>query len=289
MDHPLTQLLRRTDLAGHAITYDETRCWPASEREAIFRLGLLRRIGDTDHASCDACLDAPYAEVISDIGLEPHIYCGEHGLMRVATERLQRWDVDFESLGRSVAGQLGLARRVSVVTPSRIWLLGHRQVAGRTAEFFLVQGIAWPDSVDVLRSAPRLAGSPAPIIVCPDQLPQQSEWRESGRVFLRLSEWAHLQESVLEIDFAAFTDLYRQSADVFHEPLAPTPIGQRDALIKRYRKDHDCTVAQICFCANVDRGDLSRWKNGNSLIPDGGDRATRIEKLLQRGYKTRTD
>jgi hypothetical protein len=288
------QLLRRTDLEGHTVGQDETRRWPALEGEVISRLGLLRRIEDAEYATCEACPDAPYAEVISEIGPESRIYCGQHGLMRVAPERLQQWEVDFEAVGRLVVAQLGLTGGIQVVIPGRIWLLGRRQVAGRTTEFFLVQGIAWPDCVEVLRAAPKLAGSPAPIIVCPDQLPEQPEWRESGRVFFRLSEWTNLKAGALEVDFEAFADLYRQAAETFHEPLEPTPIAQRDSLIKRVCKDHDCTVAQLCRWAKVDPGDLSRWKNGSRkkgkpLIPDGGDRATRIEKLLQRGYKTCPD
>lgn len=288
MDKALAQLLKRTDLVGHVITWDETRHWPAAEREAIFRLGLLRRIEDAEYATCEVCPDGHYAEVISDIGPEPRIYCGEHGLMRVAAERLQQWEVDFEALTRLLAVQLHLTPGMQVVTPGRIWLLGRRQVAGRMAEFFLVQGICWPDSMEVLRSASRLAGSPAPIIVCPDRLPSDAEWRESGRMFFRLSEWAQL-DGDLKIEFGDFAGLYQQRAEAFDGPLTATSPQERGSLIKRFCSDHKCTVAQVCAWANVDRGDLSRWKNGNPLIPDGGERALRIEKLLQRGIKTRTD
>lgn len=288
MDKPLVQLLKRTDLAGHVIAWDETRQWPAPDREAIFQLGLLRRIEDAEYVICELCPDGSYAEVISDIGPEPRVYCGEHGLMRIAAERLQQWQLDFEVLGRHVVAQLGLTGGIQTVIPGRIWLLGRRRVDGRLAEFFLMQGIDWPDSVDALRSAPRLAGSPAPIIVCPDRLPRDAEWHESGRVFFRLSEWVQLNGD-LKVEFDVFTDLYRQKAEAFDGPPTPTPPEERDALIKRYCADHDCTVAQVCFWANVDRGDLSRWKNGSPLIPNGGDRANRIEKLLQRGFRTRVD
>lgn len=287
MHHPLTQLLSRADLAGHIIVYDETRHWPAAEREAIFRLGILRRIEDAEHVTCEACPDAPYAEVISDIGPEPRIYCGEHGLMRIAGERLQQWQVDFEALGRLVVAGLVLKSGILPVTPGRIWLLGRRQVAGRTAEFFLVQGIDWPDSVEVLRSAPRLVGSPAPIIVCPDQLPSQAEWRESGRVFFRLSEWAHLKDGNLAIEFDTFADLYRQTAEASTKPLTPTPIPARAGLIQRFCQDHRCRLKQVYTWAGVDRGDLNRWKSGNPLIPDGGEPAMRIERLLQLGQRSR--
>lgn len=286
MDKPLVQLLKRTDLAGHVIAWDETRQWPAPDREAIFQLGLLRRVEDAEYVTCEVCPDAPYAEVVSEIGPEAWVFCGGCGLRRIPAERLQQWQVDFEALGRQVIAHLGLTGGVQTLVPGRIWLLGRRQADERIAEFFLIQGIDWPDSVDALRSTPSLAGSPAPVIVCPDRLPREAEWRESGRVFFRLSEWARLKGD-LQIDFDVFADLYRQKAEAFDGPLTPTPPEGRGALLKRYCAGHNCTVAQICFWANVDRGDLSRWKNGNPLIPDGGDRANRIEKLLQRGLKTR--
>lgn len=287
MDSPLAQLFSRTDLAGHVIVYDETRRWPAAEREAILRLGILRRIEDADYVTCDVCPDAHYADIILDIGPEPRIYCGEHGLMRVAPERLQQWEVDSEALARLLAPQLNLTPGMQVVTPGRIWLLGRRQVSGRTAEFFLVQGIAGPDSVELLRSAPRLAGSPAPIIVCPDQLPGHSEWRESGRALFRLTEWAHLKDGRLTIEFEAFADLYRQTSAAFEKPLTPTPVAQREGLIQKFCQDHGCRLKQVCTWAAVDRGDLNRWKSGNPLIPDGGDPAMRIERLLQLGQRSR--
>lgn len=294
MDSLLTRLLSRADLAGHVIGYDETRQWPAAEREAILRLGILRKTADAEYATCEICADGEPCDLILDIGPDPRIHCPQHGLVRIAGERLQQWELDFEKLGALLIGQLGLTGGRQTIPAGRVWQLGRRQVSGRTAEFFLLQGIAWPDSVDILRAAPKLAGSPAPIILCPDQLPSDAEWCESGRVLFRLSEWTHLNDGCLTIEFDAFTDLYRQKAEVFDGPLVPTPPQERDVLIRRFCDDHGCTVTRLCRWANVDGGDLSRWrndsrKNGKRLIPDGGDRALRIEKLLQRGHKTHTD
>lgn len=289
MDSPLKQLLRRADLDGHVLGFDETRRWPADERDAVLRSGILRKAADAEYATCEICADGEPCDLILDIGPEPRIHCPEHGLVRIAQERLQQWEVDFEKLGSLLAGQLGLHGGQQSVLAGRVWQLGRRQVGGRTAEFFLVQGIAWPDSIDVLRAVPRLIASPAPIVVCPNRLPSDPEWHESGRAFFQLSEWTRLDDGRLTIEFDAFIDLYRQKAEAFDEPLTPTPAPARNALMKRYCRDHNCTVAQICIWANVDRGDLSRWKNGSPLVPDGGERALRIEKLLQRGYKTRTN
>lgn len=294
MDNPLTQLLTRADLAGHVFGFDETRRWPPGERDAILRLGILRAAAEAEYSTCEICSDGEPCDLILDIGPEPRIHCPQHGLVRIARERLQQWEVDFEKLGSLLIRQLGLNGKQQLVTAGRIWQLGRRQVSGRTAEFFLMQGIAWPDSVEVLRASPKLVGSPAPIIVCPNQLPSEAEWRESGRVFFRLSEWARLDEGRLVIEFDAFTDLYRQKAEAFDEPLTPTPPSERNALIKRFCHNHRCTVARVAYWAHVDSADLSRWRNnkhkdGKPLVPDGGERALRIEKLLQRGHKTRTN
>lgn len=287
MDSPLTQLLSRADLAGHIIGYDETRRWPTAERKALLSVGILRKAADVEYSTCEICADGEAYDLILDIGPDPRVHCPQHGLVRIARERLQQWELDFEKLGLLLIGLLGLTGGMHIITPGRIWQLGRQQVSGRTAEFFLVQGIAWPDSVDVLRASPKLAGSPAPIIVCPDQLPPDAEWRESGRAFLRLSEWACIRGGHFAVDFDAFTDLYRQRAEAFEKPLAPTPRADRQALIRKFCKDRNATVTDVAEWANVNRSDLNKWKLGKNEIPDGGERALRIEKLLQRGQRTR--
>lgn len=287
MDSPLTQLLSRADLDGHVICYDETRRWAAEERDAILRVGILRKAADAECATCEICADGEPCNLVLDIGPDPRIHCPQHGLVRIAGERLQQWELDFEKLGALLIGQLVLTGGRQTIAAGRVWQLGRRQVSGRTAEFFLVQGIAWPDSLDVLRAAPKLAGSPAPIIVCPDQLPLEAMWRESGRAFLRLSEWARIHDSHLLVDFEAYADLYRQTAEAFEKPLTPTPPEGRERLIEEFCKAHGCKVKQVYTWAAVDRGDLNRWKNGDPTIPDGGEPAMRIERLLQLDQRSR--
>lgn len=287
MDSPLTQLLSRADLAGHVFGYDEIRRWPAAERDSILRLGILRKAADAEFATCEICADGEPCELILDIGPDPRIHCPQHGLVRIARERLQQWEVDFEKLGLLLIGQLGLTGGMHPISPGRVWQLGRRQVSGRTAEFFLVQGIAWPDSLDVLRASPKLAGSPAPIIVCPDQLPLDATWRESGRVFLRLSEWARIHDGHLVVDFETYADLYRQTAEAFEKPLTPTPPERRERLIEEFCRTHVCRIKQIYTWAAVDRGDFYRWKSGDPTIPDGGEPAMRIERLLQLDQRSR--
>ncbi len=290
MDNALQQILIRAELEGHAIGFDEAQQWSAVDGGALVNLGILRPADDAEYLTCDACDDPHDAEVIRDCGHDPRIYCPDVGLYRIGADRLRQWEVDFVRLAQLLSGTLGLHGVVQEVTPGRVWLLGRRQVTNRTAEFFLAHGLSRTDSLDVLRTAVRLQSSPAPIVFVPDRLPEHAEWRENGRLLLRLSEWAQLENGNFALHLQGFEDLHRQLADDLERPLQATPVAERDALIKHFCRDHNnCTVTQICFWANVDRGDLSRWKNGSHLIPDGGERALRIERLLQRGYKTRTE
>jgi len=283
----LDEIWKRADIRGHTILDDDTRRWPAAEREAVFQLGILRQIEDAEFVTCDACGDPHDEEVIFDLGPEPRTWCPEVGLVPVPIERLRQWEVDFDGAARLLARALELSGNVQAITPGRIWLLGRRQVADRVAEFFLVQGVAWPDSAELLRGAPRLQNSPAPIILCSHRLPEDAEWQQNGRALFRLTELTGLGDSGLVIELEAFGDLYRQIAARVEEPLTPTPIADRPKVLKDFCEGQPCRVKDVCVWANVARADLNKWKLGRSQIPDHSEKAIRIEKLLQRGQKTR--
>jgi len=287
VDSALEQVLKRTNLEGHVIVYDETRTWPAAEREAIFQLDILRQIEDAEYVTCDACGDPHDAEVIMDLGTEPRIYCGAVGLMSIRPERLHQWEVDFAVLARLLVAELQLSGDVQALMPGRLWLLGRKQVSGRMAEFFLAHGIAWPDGTEILRAAPRIQSSPAPIILCPNRLPQDPEWQQNGRTLFSLTELMRLEDGRLVTDFDAFGDLYRQVAARVEEPPAPTPIPDRAKLLKNFCDQYPCRLKDVYFWANVARADLNKWKLGRPEVPNHSEKAIRIEKLLQRGQKTR--
>ena len=68
----------------------------------------------------------------------------------------------------------------------------------------------------------------------------------------------------------------------------PTPFERRDELIREFRqKNEDCTIKQICYWANVSRGDFNKWKNAKPEVPDTSVKAIRTERLLQLGIKAR--
>lgn len=293
MNKPLDLILRRADVQDHVISYDETSRWPAAEREQIFNLGFLRRMEDCEWVACDACHDLHLEEVffLPDAAAKNRqlfIYCPEVGTVPVLPERLHRWEVDFGKLAHLLAGAVGADGAVREVTAGRIWLLGKKHVADRLVEFFLVTGIAWEDSGEILRTAPRLQNSPAPIILCPNRLPEAPEWQENGRALFSLRELLRVENSQFVIRSEDFEDLHRQIAAKLEQPITPTPVEKRAALIEEFRRSKKCQIKDICRWADVYRQDLSRWKLGKShLIPDHSSKGERIEKLLQFGRKIR--
>jgi hypothetical protein len=284
----LEQIWIRSSVEGHVFTYDETFAWPKAERELVFSLALLRRVEDADWAECDACGEARSEDVVflDEEGSYPVIPCPAVGLVRISPERLQRWEVDFGVVAKLLGAAFGLTGTLQELKAGRVWLLGGRRLAGRLAEFFLVQGADWPDGSELLLT-PRLQNSPAPVVLFPSRLPEDPVWQSNGRALYSLRELVRLGESGLAARLDSLEDLYRQIATRLEEPIVPTPVKERPALVERFRERHTCRVKDVYTWAGVVREDFYRWQRGDPKVPDGGDKANRIERLLQHDRKTR--
>jgi hypothetical protein len=283
----LQLILQRADVRDHVITFDETRAWPAAERDSIFSLGMLRAIEDAGVVTCTGCGDPHLAEIVGD-GAEPRLWCPSVGMTPISRERLRRWEIDVAHLAAMLAAALELVGTPQAVVPTRIWLLGKRRVGDRLVEFFSAHGTTWRDGSEVLRSAARLQSSPAPIILCPNRLPDALEWHKAGSSLFSLVEFVRLEDSRLVIDPNDFEDFHRQIAQRVEKPPEPTPVAERPVLLKGYCKTNKCRVKDVYYWANVVREDLNKWKLGRlHLIPDTSEKAVRIEKLLQRNQKSR--
>jgi hypothetical protein len=271
------------------IGYDETRQWPKDERERIFALGILRRREDAEAVQCDACGEPHTGEVIypGDGGADGLISCPLVGVVRVSRERQQQWELNFPGLAELLKGALALAGGVQELKPGRVWLLGQRRLGSRAAEFFLIQGANWPDGLDILRSTARFANSPAPVVLFPGALPKDPAWQANGRALYSLTELVRLGDSGLVAAIETVEDLYRQIAARREQEIVPTPPGERPAVLKKCLADYGCKLKDICWWTMVQRQDLNAWKLSKPQVPDGGEKANRIERFVQFGVKTR--
>ena len=293
MNEDLTAFWSRADVEDPAFTGDELRRLPATTRRLIESHSLLRQSENLRVVECDACGDGHVEEVeilVEPAGSKPRAYitCPDTGRVSVPMERLQQWSVDLDAVARVVAATLDLGDRIVTIAPSRIWLLGKQQVGARLAEFFLARGTTWSDSFQVLQAAARVQASPAPVVLCPNRLPDAAVWYQGGRTLFSLAEHSYVEEARLVIDASHFEDFHRQIAERVEKPPDPTPVPERATLLKRYLEENRCRVKDVHYWANVAREDLNKWKLGRThLIPDTSEKAIRIEKLLQRKQKSR--
>ena len=285
MNNDLTAFWSRADLEDPAFTGDELRRVPAAIRHLFESHSLIRQSENLRVVECDACGEGHLEEV--EILVEPagskaraYITCPDAGRVSVDMERLHQWSVDFDAVARTVAVALDLRERIISITPSRVWLLGTTKFDERMRDVFLVRGITWPDSRQVLESAPRLTNSPCPLILCLNRFPGDGEWQDGNRVVFSLAEtaWLGTQQSALADRITAALREYGGPRG--RDPLPPTPAAERPALMEDVKTRYNYRVKDIHQGASVDRSYLNKWKLGQ--VDDGSEPACRIENFLRR-------
>ncbi|MBX9601413.1 MAG: hypothetical protein K2X35_10420 [Bryobacteraceae bacterium] len=202
MSEALDLVWRRADVQGHVISQAELAVWPSGDRETIIDLGLIRRTTDATALICEDCGEPHSAEIVRDARRPelPYYLCPRIGRVPVAEEATHQWEVDFDGLAALIRKALGLGGKASMLTPSRIWLLGRQQHAGGFWELFLVRGICWPDGVGLLDQCLRLQQSPAPVLLAPRRVPSAEILGKRSWAIRSLSEVASIDESKLAMD-----------------------------------------------------------------------------------------
>lgn len=275
----------RADIEDPAFTGDEVVRLPAAIRHLLESRSLIRQSENLRVIECDACGEGHLEEaeiLVEPTGSKPRAYitCPEAGRVSVDMGRLQQWSVDLGVLAGTVAMALDLHDRIISITPGRVWLLGARKFDEHMRDIFLVRGIAWPDSRQILESATRLANSPCPLILCLNRFPGDAEWQDRNRVVLSLAEtpWLGAQQHALADRIAAV--LLEHSGPRGLDPLPPTPATERPALMQNIKSRYNYRVKDIHQGANVDRSYLNKWKLGQ--VDDDSDPSHRIENFLRR-------
>lgn len=234
---------------------------------------------------CDACGDRHVEEIeilIEPAGSQPRAYiaCPEVGRVSVELGRLQQWSVNLDALAETIAAALDLRDRLISITTGRVWLLGARKFDEQMRDVFLVRGVTWPDSRHVLGSATRLANSPCPLILCLNRFPGDPEWQDRNRVVFSLSEASWLGDQASALADRVLAVLREYAGPMGLDPLQPTPVADRAALMDRIKIRYNYRVKDIHQGANVDRSYLNKWKLGQA--DDDSDPSRRIEHFLRR-------
>ncbi len=285
MSDDLTVFWIRADLEDPTVTGDEVKRWPSTARSLLESRSLIRRSENLRSIECDACGDGHVEEVqilTEPVGTKPRAYitCPEAARVAVDMERLHQWSIDLEALARTVATALDLGVKIVSITPGRVWLLGTRKFVERMQDVFLVRGVTWSDNRQVLESATRLASSPCPLILCLNRFPSDPEWQDRNRIVFSLAEtpWLGDQRPVLAERIASVLSEYTGPRG--SDPLPPTPVATRAALMLEIKTRYNYRVKDIYQGANVDRSYLNKWKLG--LADDDANPSQKIEHFLRR-------
>jgi hypothetical protein len=275
----------RADLEDSAFNGDEVRRLAATTRRLLESHSLIRQSENLHVIECDACGDGHVEEVellVEPAGAKPRAYitCPEAGRVSVDMQRLQQWSVDLDAVARTVSAALDLRERILSIAPGRVWLLGTMQVDQHTRDIFLVRGIGWPDSRQVLESATRLANSQGPLVLCLNRFPNDPEWQDRNRIVFSLAEtsWLGSQPPALADRIAAV--LREHTGPRGLDPLPPTPTTSRPALIQGLKSRYNYRVKDIYQGAKVHRSYLNKWKLGQ--VDDASEPSRRIENFLRR-------
>jgi len=197
----LDAVWRRAELPNHVLSAAELARWQPDQRDAIIKLGLLRRTSDATALICEDCGQPHPAEVIRDPRRlqAPYYLCPEIGRVPLVAEALQRWEADFDQIAVLIRRAVGLTSKAATLVPSRVWLLGRQRTDGGYWELFLMRGLCWPDGIRLLDQCSRLQQSPAPVVVVPYRLPSGESAARSWPM-RTLSEIVSLGGSGLVVD-----------------------------------------------------------------------------------------
>ncbi len=285
MNEDLAVFWSRADLDDAAFTADELRRLTAATRRLLESHSFLRQSGNLRVIECDACGDGHIEEVeiiAEPAGSRPRAYisCPEVGRVSIEMERLQVWSVNLDAITQQAAAALQLRAPIISIAPGRVWLLGTAQFDQHMRDIFLVRGISWPDSRQILESATRLANSPCPLILSLNRFPTEPEWQDRNRVVFCLSEatWLGCEPPTLGDRIAAVLREYAGPRGA--DPLPPTPVAKRPALMEEIRSRYNYRVKDIYQGADVDRSYLNKWKLGQ--VDDAAEPSRRIENFLRR-------
>jgi hypothetical protein len=280
----LTAFWIRADMEEPAFTGDEVRRLAAATRTLLESHSLIRQSENLRVVECDACGNGHVEEVellTEPVGSNPRAYitCPEAGRVSVGMQRLQQWSVNLDALAGTVAAGLDLRDRLISIAPSRVWLLGAKKFDEHMRDVFLVRGVTWPDSHHLL-GVTRLANSRCPLLLCVNRLPDDPEWQDHNRVVFSLSEASWLGDQPSALVDRVLAVLREYTGPRGFDPLQPTPVAERPALMAQIKTKYNYRVTDIHQGAKVDRSYLNKWKLGQ--VDDGAEPSRRIETFLRR-------
>ena len=203
MTDPLEILWPSVDAPEPLFTADEVAKWPASCRERLEDLGILRRAENAAYVACPGCNAGHVEEVVARNGPDGHarffVWCPESLRVEVPEDRLLQWTIDFGALAQAVACGMTLKGRVTERLVGRLWRLGKAPWPNGSRGVFLARGLSWPNGHKV---AERIGSRGRPIVFVADRAPPLDLWPDRPPAVVSLAEMSRLTNDRIELDLA---------------------------------------------------------------------------------------
>lgn len=172
------------------------------EQPVLEATGFLVPAATASHIVCPECYDDHVVEVsrVRQRGKTRFlITCPEAGLCEVSGDLLRQWSIDCDAVAKSLKKALAPAGRNMVLLPGRVWRLGSIPWQQSTRDLVFARGLGWSDAAEAVRA---IAKTTRPIVLVPNELPEQELWKRRIPPVVALSHVSRLCDSGLEIDRA---------------------------------------------------------------------------------------
>jgi hypothetical protein len=201
---------------------------------------------------CPNCPKGHLEEVIvreaSDGSLRYFVSCPKSLRVEIPPAKLQLWAVQFEELTRKIATTLSLRGRITVLEAGRLWRLGKTKWQGRSRDVLFARGLSWPDTREI---AGKLSKAMRPIVLVPDQIPEDSLWTNRLPAIVPLSHVSQICGRDLEIDYEdLFVMVHEQDeARLVAPDDGPSPKEQRLAIRRAVKSEIQALVMNEALVA----------------------------------------
>lgn len=170
------------------------------EGTVLEAIGFLVPAASASHIVCPECYDDHVVEVsrVRQRGKTRFfITCHEAGLCEVSGDLLRQWSIDCDAVAKSLKKALAPAGRNMVLLPGRVWRLGTTTWKQTKRDIVFARGLIWPDAAEAVRA---IAKTTRPIVLVPNEFPEQYLWNRRIPPVVALSHMSRLCDSGLEID-----------------------------------------------------------------------------------------
>jgi hypothetical protein len=190
------------------LTNDDVGCFPDLFVAQLKSLGLLVSRQHASHVECDACYEGHVEPVTrvqrSKEKCEFRIACPDAGWVIVPEFRLFQWAIDHSVLAQILAKALIASGSITEVIPGCMWKLGKVNWQSRKREALFVQGFHGDDTPELVRELQKRKSA---MVFVPDSIPDSSLWSSNYPCLLRLTDFATLTETGLDVDLTGLASL----------------------------------------------------------------------------------